>query len=737
MTGSTSRREFMFGALGLTFGFTLPLAGCGRGPGGAEKSTFVTSWVNIDPTGSIVILTPAAEMGQGSMTALPIIFAEELDAAWDDVRIEFSPADDRLYANPLSWIHGVMLTLGSASVAGYFDQLRLYGAQARRVLMGSAAERLGVPLAELSTEPSYVVHLASGRRLSYGEIASFTTYPAEPPQITLDDLKHPSRFRLIGHDVPRRDIPGKVDGSAEFSIDTQLPEMLYATVIRSPTKGGLPIEVDETGVQDIAGLVDVVTLPDAVALVARNYPAALRAERALDVRWSDSGEAADFDSDQSVEDHMKIARDLQKSGQVIRSTGNVDTASPGSGKNYEATFCSELVYHAQLEPLNSVSWAKEDGSVEIWAGTQAPTHLVRSVAEALRIETDKVVLHRSLLGGAFGRRGAQDHDWVVDSALLSKRLERPVKVIWSRQADLRYGRFKPITGHHLRAVEDASGRLISWHHRVASDEALEQSDPYRYEKTNQWPVIATVGLGTPYTIPNTRMEFLRTHTGMRISPLRGVGATANTFASESFMDEIALLKGVDPIELRLGLLQGSPAAQEVIQAAAELAGWQQRKSADPLGFAYAELDGTLFATVAEIDLDSNSGEIQVTRVWAVVDAGIPVQPNNIAAQFEGAIVFALSNILEERITVRDGTVQQSNFHDYPLLRMQQVPRIQTRVMRNTRKPTGVGDTVGVSVAPAVANAYRALTGRRLTALPFGTERPLAARTSAPLSSRQS
>jgi isoquinoline 1-oxidoreductase beta subunit len=371
-----------------------------------------------------------------------------------------------------------------------------------------------------------------------------------------------------------------------------------------------------------------------------------------------------------------------------------------------------------------VSSVKDDGSVEIWAGTQAPTHLVRSVAAALKIETDKVVLHRSLLGGAFGRRGAQDHDWVVDSALLSKRLERPVKVIWSREADLKYGRFKPITGHYLQVAEDASGRLISWHHRLASDEALEQSDPYRYEKTSQWPVIATVGLNTPYAIPNIRTEFLRTHTGMRISPLRGVGATANTFASESFMDEIAWIKGVDPVELRLGLLQGSPAAQDVIQAAAELAEWQQRKPADPLGFAYAELDGTLFATVAEIAVDSKSGDIQVTQVWAVVDAGIPVQPDNIAAQFEGAIIFALSNILKEKITIKDGAVQQSNFHEYSILRMRQVPRIHTRVIRNTRKPTGVGDTVGVSVAPAVANAYRALTGHRLTALPFGAGPPV-------------
>jgi len=273
----------------------------------------------------------------------------------------------------------------------------------------------------------------------------------------------------------------------------------------------------------------------------------------------------------------------------------------------------------------------------------------------------------------------------------------------------------------LQAAEDASGKLTSWHHRVASDEALEQSDPYRYEKSNQWPVIATVGLDSPYAIPNIKTEFLRTRTGMRISPLRGVGATANKFASESFIDEITQIKGIDPIEFRLGLLEASSAAQDVIQAAAEMAQWQQRISTDPLGVAYAELDGTLFATVARIDANSTSEDIQVTDVWAAVDAGIPVQPSNIAAQFEGAIVFALSNILKEKITVKDGVVQQSNFHDYAVLRMHQTPRIHTRVIRSSRNPTGVGDTVGVSVAPAVANAYRALTGRRLTALPLTTE----------------
>jgi isoquinoline 1-oxidoreductase beta subunit len=727
MNGVFSRRAFLGYSSGLAFSFVLPLAGCARQPAAANASPFENAWVTVAAGGVITIRSPAAEMGQGSMTALPIIFAEEFDADWDKVRIEVSPADDALYANPMGWIHGIMLTVGSASVAGYFESLRLYGAQARQVMLQAAARRWGVDVGELITEPSLVVHQATDRRLSYGEIAAVTHFPGLPPEITREDLKDPSQFRLIGHDLSRRDVPSKVTGSAQFSIDVQLPDLVFATVIRPPFKGSRPVRIESDAAKKLSDVIDIIDLGERVAVVARSYAAALGGERALKVEWSGEGAAAGLNSDEAVREHRRIARDLAIRGQPIESTGDGDQALAGAARVYEAAYASELVYHAHLEPLNSVTWVKDDDQrVEIWAGTQAPTHLVRSVAEALAVPGDSIVLHRTFLGGGFGRRAAQDHDWVVDSALLSQRLRRPVKVIWSREADVRYGRFKPISGHYLRAGVDASGQVVAWHHRVASDEALEQSDPYRYEKTGQWPVISAVGIGLPYDIPNVKSEIVRTRTGLRLSPLRGVGGTANKFAAECFLDEIATDRGLDPLAFRLQFLRDSPAAAQVLRVVADMAAWHRRESHAGLGLAFAELDETLFATIAEIELNRDTGEIHVKEVWAAVDAGIAVQPANIAAQFESAINYALSNVLFERITVQDGVVQESNFHDYPVMRMSDSPRVHTRIIRGDRAPSGIGDTVGVTIAPAVANACASLTGRRLRELPFTRQRVLAA-----------
>ena len=727
MNGVFSRRAFLGYSSGLTFSFVVPLAGSERQPTVGDTRPFGNAWVTVAADGVITIRSPAAEMGQGSMTALPVIFAEEFDADWDQVRIEVSPADDALYANPMGWIHGIMLTVGSASVAGYFESLRLYGAQARQVMLQAAARRWGVDVGDLITEPSLVVHQPTDRRLSYGEIAAVTRFPELPPEITREDLKDPSQFRLIGYDLPRRDVPSKVSGSAQFSIDVQLPDLVFATVIRPPFKGSRPVRIESDAAKKLADVIDIIDLGERVAVVARSYAAALGGERALKVEWSGEGAAAGLNSDEAVREHRRIARDLAIRGQPIESTGDGDQALASAARVYEAVYASELVYHAHLEPLNSVTWVKDDDQrVEIWAGTQAPTHLVRSVAQALAVPGDSIVLHRTFLGGGFGRRAAQDHDWVVDSALLSQRLRRPVKVIWSREADVRYGRFKPITGHYLRAGVDATGQVVAWHHRVASDEALEQSDPYRYEKTGQWPVISGVGIGLTYDIPNVKSEIVRTRTGLRLSPLRGVGGTANKFAAECFLDEIATDRGLDPLAFRLQLLRDSPAAAQVLRVVADMAAWHRRESHAGLGLAFAELDETLFATIAEIALNRDTGEIHVKEVWAAVDAGIAVQPANIAAQFESAINYALSNVLFERITVQDGVVQESNFHDYPVMRMSDSPKVHTRIIRGDRAPSGIGDTVGVTIAPAVANACASLTGRRLRELPFTRQRVLAA-----------
>ena len=478
------RREFLVGVgvsgLGLVFGLDLKSAkGAGteidkEGTGTGVKMP----WVRIAPDGVITIMAPAAEMGQGTTTALAVVFAEELDADWNKVAVEFSPADDAIYANPLPFFFGMMVTAASTAVMAYYKNMRLYGAQARRALLDVAANHLNVPASELTTEPSVVVHAKSGQRLSYGEIAGFATLPKTLPTISEKDLKDPSQFRLIGHEIPRLDIPPKTNGSAIYSIDIRLPNMVYATVVRAPVLGATPISVNDAEVSKMRDVLKVMQLPpDRVAIAARTYEAALAAERALKITWSKIAQN-EFDSDRAMEEQSAIARDLNKAGVQVQNTGDIVAALSGAAKVYKAEYRTEFVYHAQLEPLNSVSWVKDGGkSVEVWAGSQTPTHLTRSVAEALGISPENVLLHRTYLGGGFGRRSAQDHDWAVDSALVSKELGQPVKVIWSRESDVRFGRFKPMTAQYLQAAEDSNGRLIAWHHRLVADEALAMTDP--------------------------------------------------------------------------------------------------------------------------------------------------------------------------------------------------------------------------------------------------------------------
>jgi isoquinoline 1-oxidoreductase subunit beta len=725
------RRDFLVGVgvsgLGLVFGLDLKPAANATlevdkdGTAAGVKM----AWVRISPDGAITIMAPAAEMGQGTMTALAIVFAEELDADWNKVSVEFSPANDAIYANPLPFFFGMMVTAASTAVMAYYKNMRLYGAQARRVLLDATATRFNVPVSELTTEPSVVVHAKSGQRLSYGEIAGFATLPGTLPAITEKDLKDPSQFRLIGHEVPRVDIPSKTNGSATYSIDVRLPNMVYATVVRSPVLGAIPISVNDAEVSKMRDVLNVMQLPpDRVAVAARTYEAALAAERALKITWSKIAQS-EFDSDRAMEEQSAIARDLGKAGTVVQNAGDAVAALNGAAKVYKAEYRTEFVYHAQLEPLNSVSWVKDDGkSVEVWAGSQTPTHLVRSVAEALGIAPENVTLHRTYLGGGFGRRSAMDHDWAVDSALISKTMERPVKVIWSRESDVRYGRFKPMTAQYLQAAEDSNGRLIAYHHRLVADEALAMTDPVRFEKGKEFPRISTTGIKTDYDFPNILVEAVRNKLGVRMSAVRGVGSTVNQFAAESFVDEIAMARGADPVEMRLDLLQKSPAEQEVLRAVAGMAGWKKGEKTGR-GVSFVTNAGTYMATIAQVTVDRDTGVIRVPEIWIAADVGVPIMPRNLDAQLQSAVIHSLSNLLKERITFKNGAVQQSNFYDYQVLRMSEAPEVHTHIVPSTRNPVGIGDLGGIGVGPAVANAFFSATGRRLRQSPFLPERVLA------------
>ena len=725
------RRDFLVGVgvsgLGLVFGLDLkPAAGAAaeidqQGNGAGVKM----AWVRIAPDGVITIMAPAAEMGQGTTTALAVVFAEELDADWNKVAVEFSPADDSLYANPLPFFFGMMVTAASTAVMGYYKNMRLYGAQARRVLLEAAASHLNVPVSELTTEPSIVLQAKSGQRLSYGEIASFATIPETLPALSEKDLKDPSQFRLIGHEIPRVDIPGKTDGSATYSIDVRLPNMVYATVVRAPVLGATPISVNDAEVSKMRDVLKVMQLPpDRVAIAARTYEAALAAERALKITWTKIAQS-EFDSDRAMEEQSAIARDLNKAGFQIQNTGDAVAAINGAAKVYKAEYHTEFVYHAHLEPLNSVSWVKDGGkSVEVWAGSQTPTHLVRSVAEALGIPPENVQLHRTYLGGGFGRRSAKDHDWAVDSALVSKEMGQPVKVIWSRESDVHFGRVKPMTAQYLQAAEDSNGRLIAYHHRLVADEALAMTDPLRFQLGKEFPRISTTGIKTDYDFPNILVEAVRNKLGVRMSAVRGVGSTVNQFAAESFVDEIAIARGADPIDMRLDLLHNAPAEQEVLRAVANMAGWKKGEKSGR-GVSFVTNAGTYLATIAQVTVDRSTGVIRVPEIWIAADVGVPISPRNLDAQLQSAVIHSLSNLLKERITFKNGEIQQSNFYDYQVLRMSEAPEVHTHIVPSTRNPVGIGDLGGIGVGPAVANAFFSATGHRLRQSPFLPERVLA------------
>lgn len=721
-----NRREFVRHGAGLTICFSVAgLYSCeqdgSRSVDRPQASQFeANAWVNIAATGAVTIMAPADELGQGSMTALPLILAEELDVVWDDVRIEMSPSVDSIYGNPE--FGGLIFTSASTAVEGYFDRLRHFGAQARQVLLWNAAKNWRVPINELTTEPSVVIHQASGRRMTYGQIAATARLPDSLPEITQSDLKSVANFRLIGHSVPRRDVPAKVLGTSAYSIDAQAPGMVFGAVARAPIRGAKLVSVDDAEAWKLAGVTHILHRESSVVIAADNYPSALAARRALKIEWSRVGEVDDFDSDVAMLEHRQLARDLGQTGDIWEQDGRIASVPAKGNKTYTREYRSDYVYHAQIEPLNATVWVGKGGRrVEAWVGTQAPTQTIRAIARTTGIEPDRVILHRSMVGGAFGRRSLQEMDFVVDAAWLSQQIERPVKMIWSREGDIAYGWFKPMSAHFVRATVDRVGDITAWHHRIAVQEPLTTAEPVMYEQFGRRPIISMNGAEQPiYHLPNRLVEHLPVETGIRTYALLGVGLTPNKFAVESFVDELAIAGNSDPLAFRMRLAARSERAQRVLSAVAEMSSWAQGPGEQDrgLGLAFVDYHGSLLAGVAEISVEPNQGKIRVHQFWAVIDPGIAIQPDNIKAQLQGAIIFGLGNALLERITFRNGVPQQSNFHDYSLMRMADVPRIHIEIMPSSAQPTAVGQTGAVLVAPAIANAFARLTGKRLRHMPF-------------------
>ena len=719
-----SRRQVMVGAAGLSFAI---------GFGGRAGATVLAStrtgkelspWVSIAPDGTISIMSAATEMGQGSMTSLPLILAEELDADWSKVKIVTAPAIEAIYGNP--GFQGMMYTAGSNAVTSYYTPLRMFGAQVRQVLLDNAAKTLGVPAAELTTEPSTVVHAKSGRRLSYGEVAATAQIPAKAPEIKPEQLKKAKDFRLITKDVMRVELPEKVNGTARYSIDLQIPNMLYGTVLRAPVEGSVPDKIDDTKAKAIDGVVRVVRLPYGVGVLAETPWAAFDARRALtqSVTWSRTGTAWGFDSDKGIDRFAADAKNPARMATEWSRIGDPQGTMPKSASTMDAEYRCDYAYHAQMEPLNAIAAVSPAGdAVEIWAGTQSQTTATEAPAKLLGIPKSKVKLHDMLMGGGFGRRGNRDVDFIIDAVLMSKEAGRPVKVMWTREDDIANGRFRPISAHALKAGFDQSGKLTAWQHRIAVDRVGAYMDPVRYQMAGGKDFIAMLGADLKgYDVPHQLVEQLYRDTGVRTNPLRGISFLANRFATESFIDEIARKRGVDPLAYHLELLKGTPRAIKVVERVAEMAEWGKKREGRALGFAYLDYSGSQVAGIAEISLNRASGEIKVQNFWCTIDCGVAVQPDNVIAQTESSIVYGLGVTLTELITIKNGAVEQSNFYDYHVPRMKDVPPMHIEVIQTDNHPTGAGQMATPLVAPAIAAAVAELTGVRLRHTPFLPER---------------
>jgi len=722
MRTDLNRRDFLGAATGFMLALTVaPDLRNFIGEALADAPASPNVWVSIATDGTISIVSPAAEMGQGTFTTLPAVFADELDADWAKVKPVYPPEwNEANYGNP--GYNKNFQTSASFATRGYFKAMRIAGAQARRVLIDAVAAKWGVPAAELSTEPSVVVHKASNRRISYGEIAAFAKAPAELPKIEDKDLKPASSFRLIGKDVARVEVPLKVTGAAKYGMDVQVPGMVYAAVLQSPYPGGRPETVDEAKARQVPGVVEIVRLPEGVGVVGSSVEATQAAKNLLKVQWSSDAEGAHLDSERALEEFAVIARDKSREGAVYVRDGDVAAALRGAAKVYRGEYRTRYVYHAQMEPLNATAAVSPDGrSVEIWSGTQGPSALHAQVARLLQTDRSNITFHQHFLGGGYGRRGAQEV--TLDAVRLSKAVGKPVKLIWTREDDIAGGKFRPMTAHHIEAGVDSKGKIIAWHHRIVAESPIGFGARESGGTPPRLDVVVLKGSSLPhYPIPNKLVEHVVESRGARVAPWRGVGVGHNCFASENFLDEIAADQGKDPLAFRLELSEGQPRAQLLLREVAAMSDWSRKRDGRALGIAFAEKDDSLNAGVAEVSVDRATGKVKVHNIWAAIDCGLAVQPRNLAAQIQGGIIYGLGSVLREKITIKDGRVLQSNFSDYEVTRMSDVPNVEIKVVSTDNPPTGAGEDGVPLVGCAVGNAIAALTGVRLHELPFAPDR---------------
>lgn len=717
-----SRRNFLQGAAGLTLGFALP-AGAAKGKAAAAPATAATfeptPFLRIGADDSVIVISKHLEMGQGTYTGLATVVAEELDAAWSQVRIEGAPADAKRYNNLA--FGPTQGTGGSTAMANSWDQLRQTGAVARAMLVSAAARRWNVPAAEISVRDGVVAHAASGRKARFGELAEAAAAESVPASV---GLKDPKDFRLIGKHAPRKDSFAKTNGSAVFTQDIHLPGMLVAVVAHSPRFGGTVKSFDASKAKAVKGVVDVVAIPGGVAVLAKDTWSAKKGRDALSVEWDDSA-AFKLGSAEILARYREMAA---TPGLVARKDGDAPAAL-GGAKVIKASYDFPYLAHAAMEPMNCVVQRTADG-VEVWNGEQFQTVDQNVLGAVFGVPPEKVTIHMLYAGGSFGRRACTQADYLRETAYIVKAsgTSAPVKMVWLREDDMKAGYYRPLFHHSLEASLDADGNIQAWRHRLVGQSIIKGSPFEAFLVKDGIDGVSVEGAASlPYAIPNLQVE-LHTPTDITVPVLwwRSVGSTHTAYSTETFLDRLAAESKQDPVALRLKLLTKHPRHAGVLRLAAEKAGWGTPLAPGKAGerrgrgVAVHESFHSFVAQVAEVTVAAD-GSVKVDRIVAAVDCGVAINPDNIRSQVEGSVGFALSAALHGEITLKDGVVEQGNFGEYAPIRINEMPRVEVHLVPSAEKPTGIGEPAVPPVAPAVANAIAAATGKWATRLPFQSD----------------
>ena len=708
VTPRTSRRAVLQSGIAgaFVFAFNLPARAANepnQPPDSTDGKFAPNAFIRIDRAGETTLVMPQVEMGQGVYTAVAMILAEELDADFGKVTLEHAPPNDKLYGNP---IFGIQVTGNSNSIRAFWQPLRVAGATARAMLIQAAAQQWQVDPSNCTASNGNVAHAASGRASGYGDLvdaASALSAPAHVP------LKDPKNFTLIGEPIKRFDTPNKTDGKVVYGIDAMLPGMKFATLMQCPVLGGKVAHVDDSATKKIPGVQKIVVLDDLVAVIGDHFWAARTGLDALAVTWDEGANAKVHSSD--IWDALRAAS--RTDGVVAKSVGDVDKGL-SQGERVDADYELPFLAHATMEPQNCTV-ALTPGACEIWTGTQVITRVQSTAAEAAGVPVDKVTVHNHYIGGGFGRR--LEPDMAASAVRIAKEAGGPVKVIWTREEDTRHDVYRPV----YRDVISASlkdGKIAAWKYKITGSSIMARWAPSIFVNGIDIDAVDSA-VDMPYDIPNREVRYVRAEPpGVVTGFWRGVGPNNNVFATESFMDELAHKAGADPVAFRLGMLDGTPRLKAALQLVAEKSGWGG--SLPPRtgrGVSVQPSFGSFIATVVEAEVDA-SGEVHLRRVTSAVDTGIAVNPDTIVAQLQGGLIFGLTAALYGEVTLAKGRVQQSNFNDYRMLRIDQVPQIDVHVVKSGENPGGIGETGSTAGPPALRNAIYAATGVALRRLPI-------------------